>query len=188
MFALARSTLKISHVNIRQEKRGVDDVNAIDLKIEGAFPQSILDAIAPDLLDSIYEAADGGDDHAGVGPDADEIGVSADANMPQLRDLRIAWPIGIEFEGIGYTLEVQRGIGSPMQFGGVKVNKIKVEPLEGGTVNLTLRAQISPIEAEDVGRLSAMLNRQTEIALIAPTAADLAQLGIGDDADDDADE
>lgn len=175
MFSLARTTVKLAHVNIRPEMRGPDEVRALDLKIESTHPQSVLDEIAPDLLDSFFFD---GDRRFPDSVGDDELNVDADADAPHLRDLRIAWPVAMEFDGVGYTLRIQRGIGAPIEFGGVKINRLRVEPLEGGSVNLTMRVQISPVEDVQIGMVSGMLRRQIEIELIPPSAADLAQMAI----------
>jgi len=65
-----------------------------------------------------------------------------------------------DYEGLGYHLCVEHGIGgkSDIKLGDCKVDKFKLAPVNGGSVQISFRVIAHP-EAKDVGNLCEKINK-----------------------------
>lgn len=152
---------KITSVTNRIEKHGDEDVPAISIgfKIEAA--NTILDLIHPSIRPPLYKAVEGQDQLPGVEP-----------STPLLRTRAFSkCDLSGAFEG--WTLEIDHGIDEddPITLGDVKVDKLRVEPKEGGSVILALRTGTSDVTAEDAGLLWSKNGQEVSITLTAPKTA-----------------
>lgn len=80
----------------------------------------------------------------------------------------------------GWTLHVDDGIDDtkPKTFGACKVDKISVEPMQGGTATLRMRIGTSDLDDERSGMLGMHVGQSIWIQLIAPQPG---QESAGDD-------
>lgn len=74
----------------------------------------------------------------------------------------------------GWRLEVEDGIGSPLIFGGCKVDGFFAVPKEGGSIELHFRIGTSDIDAHRSGALTMKLQTRIDFRLIAPEKIDEA--------------
>lgn len=173
MLELDNATATIKHVSLRCEKHGPEEVPAADLKIETKQSNHILSFFGSQLLDSLYWR-EGGDAGQGLLPDVEAL-----AEKPNLRNPNLLGPLAIDYDGAGYTVRIDYGIdaSSAIVISDVKLNNVRVEPHEGGTVTLGLRAQF-PVDEKLAGRLGVLIGREVTIAVEPPEAEDD---GFGDD-------
>ena len=150
------ATLK--SVTPRTESNGDDDVFAVSLGFKITAVNTILDRLAPALRDSLYKAVDGQEQLPGIDPSTPLLRVRG------IESLTLAGT----FEG--WTLAVAHGIDEdePITLGGAKVDKFKVAPHEGGSVDLSFRVSSSDIDATEAGLLCAKLSQSVSITLTAP--------------------
>jgi hypothetical protein len=166
MLELTNHQCKLSNVNPRAETHGDKKVPACDLKFEANCPSTVLVHLHPELRQALFKT-----DEA---PDLADQG-----NDDPLTALRFARLGGLnwEFEGTGYTLSVDYGLGgkSDIKLFDCKVDGLKFEPMNGGTVKLAFRVVAHP-EADDMGRLYEMIQQDVQITLTPPAPATAAEL------------
>lgn len=159
MFQLLTFTeAHVASVTNRVERHGEDEKPAVSIGLELTAANTILDQIDHKLREALYKAVEGQDQLPGV----------AEAT-PVLRCNsidRVTLPTAHE----GWTLQVDDGIDEtqPMVFGGVKVDKMSVEPKQGGSIVLRLRCGTSDISAETLGKLGMHNGQSIWITLTAP--------------------
>lgn len=152
----------VASVTNRTETHGDDKVPAVSIGLQITAANTILDQIDKTLRHALYKAVEGQDELPGIEP-----------ATPVLRCNSIEH-VALPTKHEGWTLQVDDGIDetTPMTFGGVKVDKMRVEPKQGGSIILTLRCGTSDIDADRLGKL-AMHNQQSIwITLRAPTPDD----------------
>jgi len=166
MFELKDHTVKLASVNPRAEIHGEERKPAFDLKLEVACTSDVLIYFHPELRTTLYKKADSPD----LVEQADAEALTA-LRYPKLGALKWDW------EGLGYTLVVAYGVRgkSDISLGDCKVDNIRIEPQNGGTVNLSLRVIAHP-ESKDVGKLCEMIQQNIEISLTPPEATSVQEL------------
>lgn len=166
MLELSQHQCKLVNVNPRAEKHGKELAPACDLKFEALCPSSILRHFDPDLRESLFKK----DEDPDLADQATEDALTA-LRFPKLGGL--AW----QFEGTGYTLNVDYGLGgdSNIELDDCRVDKITFEPMIGGTVRLTFRV-ISHPDADAMGRLYELIQREVIVDLTGPEPANAADL------------
>lgn len=166
MFAINEYTeARLASMTTRIEKHGDDDKPAISLGLEIVAANTILDQIDPTLRPSLYKRKD--EAQADV-PDVEEA-------MPVLRCNSIDRVI-LPTKHEGWTLWVDDGIDDtePMVFGSVKVDKLSVEPKQGGSVVLRLRLGTSDIDADRLGKLGMHNGQSIWVMVTAPKPKEAA--------------
>jgi hypothetical protein len=152
------TTATLVSITSRSEKHGDDEVPAVSygLKITGAA--TLLDLLDKDLRSAIYHSPRN-KTIEGVDPVAQTLRCAAIEHL--------SVNVG-PFEG--WTLNVDHGIDeeTPITFGGCKVDKFRIAPIEGGSVELSLRVCTSDISAEAVGLMAMQIGQDIEITLVAP--------------------
>jgi hypothetical protein len=157
MFQLLTSTeVKLASFNVRTEKHGEDDVLAFSAGLKYVGPNTFLDALAPGLRESLYAAVEGQEQLPGVEP-----------STPLLRCKKIE-TIALDLCFEGWTLEVEHGIDEPMTIGGVKVDKFKVTPYEGGSCEVAWRIGSNDVDETELGQLAGKLTQMIMVRLLAP--------------------
>lgn len=154
-------TATLVSVTSRVERHGEEEVPAVSYGLKITSANTLLDLLDKDLRGAIYHA-----------PRNKSI-EGVDPIAPTLRCKAIEH-VGVNvgpFEG--WTLNVDHGIDeeTPVTFGGCKVDKFKVAPIEGGSVELALRVGTSDISAESSGLMAMKLGQEIDITLIAPKVA-----------------
>jgi len=181
-FSLPEPTpVVLEHLNTRSEQHGDDLVTAIDLKFSMDCGNAVLDLFHPQLRRMLFcklenqPAKDQGELALGEPPDLPNL------RWPQLDALR--W---ME-ELTGRTLTLSYGIGgeSDIVLRDCRINNLKIEPLEGGTVHLVFRVQcVPPQHVPVIDQLAHMLKREVMATLSGPSESSLP---FGDDQVVDAD-
>ena len=156
---------KLANVNVRAEKHGDETVAATDLKLTADFPNDVLDSLEPGLLAALYRAPTKKDD-----PDLFD-GTKDAKPLRKLRFPHLVMPLALDYEWPGYRLQIEhgaRGDESALKFADVKVDGIRLEAKDGGTVTMTLRAIIhTEKELDDLAKL---IQQPIEFSLAPPRA------------------
>lgn len=162
-------TASIRSVNLRAEKHGPEEVPACDLKIETDQPNSVLAFFGSQLLDSLYWRAETTEAPA----QAELEEVEPIAEKPNLRNPRLAGPFSVDYEGAGYTLRIEWGIDESTEIAiyDARINAITIDPKEGGSVTVKLRAQFG-VDEKLAGRLGVMIGREVTMSIEPPVAND----------------
>lgn len=152
----------LASVTNRVEKHGDDDKPAVSLGLEITTGNDILDRIDPTLRPSLFKRKDDQPDL----PDVEQI-------LPVLRSHSMD-RVMLTTAHDGWTLNVDDGIDhtKPMVFGKVKVDKMSVEPKQGGSIVLRFRCGTSDIDARRLGKLGMHNGQSVWITLIAPKLAE----------------
>lgn len=163
MFQITEYTeARLATITNRVEKHGDDDKPAVSLGIEIETANTILDSIDKTLRHTLFKPK----------PDAEPELPGLEESTPVLRCNsidRVTLPTKLE----GWTLDVDDGIDEtePMSFGGCKVDKLNVEPKQGGSIVLRLRIGTSDIDAERLGKLGMHNGQAIWIQLRKPEKA-----------------
>lgn len=161
---------KIANVNARSEKHGPDNlVPAVDITVVMDQPNSILDAFHPDLLGLIYCKREGGVDEGQTSLD----GVDEVSDVPNLRFPFMGLPLVWSKELSGYTFTLDHGLGgkSELILTDCKVNNFRIEPKEGGTVEVKFRVQSSTsLTEKTLGKLALLIQHEVPFKLVPPKA------------------
>lgn len=160
MFELQEFTqARLATVTNRVEKHGDEDKPAVSLGVEITTANTLLDVIDPTLRQALYKAK----------PDAEPELPGVEQSTPVLRCNsidRVTLPTAHE----GWSLKIDDGIDetNPMEFGSVKVDKMSVEPKQGGSIVLRLRLGTSDIDAERLGKLGMHNGQDIWLQLLKP--------------------
>lgn len=157
---LTPTAAMLSTVTPRTEVHGEDRVVAISLALKLTGANTLLDRMSPTLRPTLYQAVEGQDQLPGVEP-----------ATPLLRTKGIEQVV-LSGALEGWTLTVAHGIDEddPITLGGCKVDKFRVVPHEGGSVDLHFRVGTNDVDAEEIGLLCGKLQTEIEITLKAPEA------------------
>lgn len=141
----------------RSEKHGDDEVPAVSLGLAMTVSNELLDSIDKDLAPRMFKH-----------PDSKPIpGVRDALTVLACNSIeRVTLPTKYE----GWTLQVDDGIDDtkPLTFGGCKVDKLSVEPMQGGSIVLRMRVGTSDLDAERSGMLGMHVGRSIWITLTSP--------------------
>ena len=130
-------------VQTRTEKHGDEDQPAVTLSLTLTTANTLLDTIDAGLRHALYKAVEGQD----VLPDVEPTTPVLRANSID----RVLLTTAHE----GWTLLVDDGIDEtdPRTFTGCKVDKLSIEPQQGGSVILRVRVGTSDVDADSLGWL-----------------------------------
>ncbi|MEX3994845.1 hypothetical protein AB4Y35_29210 [Paraburkholderia sp. EG286A] len=150
MLELKRHPVKIAHLNLRTEKHGDEDVNALDIKITFDLPNTRLNDIAAGLRESLYEASS---DPDLLGPDGDHL---THLRYPQLgKEGKFPWIA--EWSSVGFHLHTGNGRGKgDLLWVESTFGQLVVQPKEGGTCSCVARAQVLPTP-DETAKLASLL-------------------------------
>ena len=161
MFEIQTPTeARLTTFNVRTELLGEDPVLAFSMTLKITTGNTFLDAISPTVREALYKAV----------PDQEQL-PGVEPVTPLLRcKLLDSVPLTPCFEG--WTLFVDYGMdeGDPIAIGGAKVDKFRVAPKEGGTVELSFRVGSNDIDEEELGHLAGKLGQSIVITMKAPEA------------------
>lgn len=165
---------KLCSINARSEKHGPDELHpAVDLKFQLDAPNTILSHLDGALLSSLYHKSEAG----GQGGQQSLDGVDEAVNLPNLR-FPFMGTIKWAKEYAGYTLTIEHGLGgaSDIQLLDCKVNEFRINPKEGGTVELSFRVQCSTnLTEKTMGKLALLVQHEVPTMLEAPEVKDEQQ-------------
>jgi hypothetical protein len=161
---------KLASVNIRSEKHGAELVPAVDLKLTLDASNDILAKFDSTLKESLYAAVPKGESEQ-----QDLEGVDPVSDLKKLKFPKLAMPIKWEHSGAGYELQIDYGLGgdSNLIMDKCDVNNFAMDCKEGGTVELSLRVQVSKVPEEILGKLAGLVQHDIHIILLAPKLEDV---------------
>lgn len=157
-FELHNVAAKLRTFTARVEKHGDEDAPAITLGFTITAANTLLDLIDPAIRRALYKAVEGQEELPGV-----------EQSTPLLVFAGFtSCALSACFEG--WTLRIDHGIDEddPIVLGACKVDAFKVEPSEGGSVDLQFRVGSSAVSREDAGLLWEMQRQEVRITLEAP--------------------
>ena len=166
MFDLQNEQFKLSSVNFRQELHGEDHVRACDLKFEGVVGNEVLIGFHKELRQMLFKKDESPDLVDQLQPDA----LTA-LRFPRLGTLKYDW------EGTGYTLAIDYGLGekSNIVLAECKIDGIRIDPMQGGSVRLGFRVICHP-DGKQVDPLTDMLQSDVEITVTPPEPTSVQEL------------
>jgi hypothetical protein len=90
-------------------------------------------------------------------------------SLPLLRS-RVIEKVALKGEGLGWSTSIAYGIDetSAIHLGDCKIDKFRVEPHEGGTVDLFMRVGTSDVDELNMGRLSMLIGNEVDLSLDPP--------------------
>lgn len=151
----------LASVTTRTEKHGDDDVPAVSLSVEITTANTLLDAIDPQIRHALYKAVDGQDELPGVEPATPVLRCNS-FDIVSLTTTHEGWRLMVE-DGIDDS--------APMEFTGVKVDKLRVDAKQGGSVVLKVRLGTSDVDAERLGKLGMHNGQSIWIKVLKPDKA-----------------
>lgn len=154
---LEMTEAKLATLTSRAEMHGDDSVPAVSLGLELTTTNEILDLIDKDLAPRLFKHPDS-KPLPGV---RDALTVLACNSLERVL-------LATKHEG--WTLAVDDGIDDtkPLSFGSCKVDKVSVEPMQGGSIVLRMRVGTSDLDKAKGGMLSMHVGQSIWITLIAP--------------------
>lgn len=172
MFELTDTPAILTSVTPRTEVHGDDKVFAISLGLKITGPNTLLDKLSPDLRHMLYKAK----------PDDTPELEGVEESTPLLRCRGID-AVTVKGALEGWTLAVDHGIdeSAPIAIGGCKVDRFKVSPSDGGSMDLMFRIGSNDIDATEAGLLCSHLSQEIKITLTPPTPKADAIDGTGAD-------
>lgn len=156
--------VKMTNMNTRTEKHGVESVPAVDLNFSMDASNDVLSYFDGALLSAMYKRDE-------VDPEQEQLeGVEAVSNLPNLRFPKMA-PIKWDWKGAGYALCIDYGLGAErgISLDGLEVGKFVLDLKEGGTVEVKFQVQCSKGLTEAIiGKLAMMIGQEVSISLTPP--------------------
>jgi hypothetical protein len=142
----------------RNEMHGDEEVLAVSLGLKITAGNLILDQLSSTLRCALYMADPSQQTVPGIDP-----------GTPRLRTDAIRFA-ALDFSFEGWTLSVLRRVDERVGviLPACKVDRFRLEPIEGGSVVLTFRVGTSAINAELIGDLCGQLGHEVSITLVAP--------------------
>ncbi len=159
MFELRDAAAKVANFNPRAEKHGDENKLAGDLKLVVVVGNTVLDYFAKGLRQALYRKAAAGEQQDLIeGSD----GLTA-VKFPRLGAL--SW----DEEYPGYELVIGSGLGlsEPIVIADVMLKRVRFEPLEGGSLQMTFSAVFHPTKGE-AGALCALIQNDVQLDLNSP--------------------
>lgn len=160
MFNLDKHEATITNVNFRKENHGDEPVAAVDIKIETKASNLLLDSIDPELRKRFFKKPGKGEQQA-LPIDGNQLTALA---MPMLAEQKI----GHEYQG--YEVEIGSLLDhiEPVFFADAKVKRLSFNPLEGGSIELSLTISTLIDEDDDAALLSAWRRGEVRLSLTPP--------------------
>lgn len=171
MFQIEEFTeVRLTNINPRMEKHGVEDVPAVDINFVMDAPNDVLSYFDGALLNALYTA------HEDPNAQEEIDGIEPVSHLPNLRFPKMA-PIKWDQKSPGYTLVIDYGLGakSNLELENVEVGKFTICPKEGGTVELKFQCQcVAGLTERIIGKLALMIGQEVSIELHAPESMEAA--------------
>lgn len=148
------TTVKLAHINMRLEKHGDESVTALDLKFIRTAANSELSMFHPKLQAMLYWRSKATTDQRDI-EGVEQI--LPDLRFPLLGTL--VWDLDFTAR-----IAIQTGTGE-LVLNPVKVNAFRIDPLQGGSVEITFRVQGSEYPNGALDALGRMLDGDVQITL-----------------------
>lgn len=151
-FQLVKERVLFAHMNLRSEKHGDESEPALDCKFELTTSNSVLKKLDAGLLPALYERDKQGD-----------------IEHDFLRKLRFpllgVLPWDLELSRARLTVHDVDFEDDDITLSDGKVNKFRIEALDGGTVKLVFRCQFSAPDEDAVAAMMRVLQQDVPISL-----------------------
>lgn len=161
MFTLNHTNVKLTSVNIRRELAGknpADGRRASDLGFVLKGSNDLLDKLDVHLRGSFYSA------------DVDKQGVLIPGALTKrIHPLLKADALLYDLQCAGYKVQIDHGIGDPIELEDCRLNNFKLQLLDGGTVAIHFRCQFHPEDGQ-IDPLSDKLQQEVTITCTPPKA------------------
>lgn len=153
---------RLLKMNLRTENHGDGLANAFDLECEMEAPNTFLEQLAPELLDMLFMPLEE--------PSEQQAIEGVPETKPLLRSHSIKYPMDLEGDYAGYQITVDRGLGgsSNLVLQEAKLNKVRLTCIEGGSIKIRYRLQVSNVGEDVIGKLAAYQKRDMHLALLPP--------------------
>ena len=157
---LTPTAATLNSVTPRKETHGDEPVSAISLGLSITGPNTLLDHLdGGKLRHALYMAV----------PDQVQLpGVEPTTPLLRARGIEEVKCAG-KLEG--WTVSIEHGIGDDIELGASKVDKFRVRPMEGGSIELLFRVGTSDISEDEAGALFGKLGQEIQITVRAPAIA-----------------
>lgn len=149
------TTVKLAHMNVRIEKHGDDNETALDLKFTRTATNSDLSMLHPKLQTMLYWRSKATTDQRDI--------EGVEQILPDLRFPSLAMPLSWDLE-ITARVAIETGTGQ-IVLNPVKVNQLRIDAHQGGSVDYTFRVQSSNIPDGALDTLGRMLDSDVTITL-----------------------
>lgn len=184
MLQLSKHQAEIDSVNLRAENHGKDRVLAVDVKCSFTGSNRLLDGIDPNLRESLFRAAERGDQGDFVDDQtAKENGVEDGlvcVKFPYADPTTIA----TKFEAYDVNIRGQLKRSKQADLVAAVIKNISLKPIDGGCVKIVLTASASKLEPKDVAVVSELFRLgKIRLSLTPPDVQHLD--GDEDDGEDD---
>ncbi len=159
MFELKDAAAKVANFNPRAEKHGEENKLAGDLKLVTVVGNDVLDYFQKGLRQALYRKPAQGEQQDLIdGSD----GLTA-VKFPKLGAL------GWDEEYPGYDLVISSGLGlsEAIVISDVMLKRLRFEPLEGGSLQMTFSAVFHPTKPE-AGALCGLIQNDVQVTLVSP--------------------
>lgn len=158
------TTATIASVTPRIEKHGDDDMPAVSVGFKATVPNSLLDDLSPGLMASLYKPA-----VRGEGPEQQQIEGTEISAHPLLRHRGIE-RLQLATELVGWTVTIDYGLdeSSAVALADAKVDKFRISPMEGGSVEIAWRVGTNKVDEHAMGRLAMLNGTSVDLAMRPP--------------------
>lgn len=167
MFALKEFAATIANFNPRPELHGEDPKPAADLTLDVKVGNDVLEQFHPKLKRSLYhydkkKEADG---------EADLVDQARKDQLPHLLFPKLNSSLKWDESIVGATVKLSFGVSgkSDVEITGCEINNFVLQCMEGGTVQIRMRVQCHPDEAQ-AGRLYMMMGTEVDVTMTYPEA------------------
>jgi hypothetical protein len=143
------------------------------LRVMATVPNDVLDKFSPGMREFLFEKAKGGEK---VQKQLDGVEVVSD--LPNLREPGVKLgALHWDDEQTGCAFIVDRAI-DPIKVGDCKVNKFKIAPKDGGTVQVFFTLTTGELDRETAGELVLLNQQEIVFELTAPAPLSSKQQSI----------
>lgn len=162
MFHLDKHEADFTHLNLRKENHGEDRVPAATLTFAIAASALVLDTIDKKLRPAFYEKPAKGEQQA-LPIDGNNLTKLA---LPYLKEQKI----GLKFKGYELQIDGNLDASEPLFFADVELVIEKANFIDGGSVELTLKANTTLERSDYAEILDAWERGAGRLTLTPPTA------------------
>jgi hypothetical protein len=159
----------VRSLNVRAENFGNTHVPAIDIGFRYVCSNKVLDEFDPAIRKAFYKAAK----KDGVKqPELDGVDPVSDTPLRCLTGIEMPLKLNADYTGRNIVLDYGLGGKSNLQLNGADANEFKANLLEGGSIELDWRVQISGVDEETIGKIAVLVKNRTKITMVASPESD----------------
>lgn len=165
MLTTDKREAELQNANLRYQKHGDERVPAVDLKLQFNIGSIDLDGIVPGMRETLYRQPKQGDQ---MELDAGPEGWTA-LRHPDIEPVKVKG----KFPGYELGLSIANDEEATEGFVDVELKKLTFDPMEGGTVVVTVTASLT-IEEDDAPAVIAFLRAGDVLLTLTPPAQAVA--------------